>query len=261
MTSVNQLFTAAAAAGAITPQAAAVLNIADLGAQMQQGLGVGVDDVPTTEAVIVSMLLDDSGSIHYARNEDALRQGANIVIESLRASKQRDSIIVLCRYLNGTVLYPYCPLDKAVPLDANNFIANGGTPLYDQTVVLLGSVLAKKQEFADAGVPARTVTLIVTDGHDEASTKVRSPSKVKTVIDSLSSETDIVAAMGIDDGHTDFRAIFREMGIRDRWILTPGSTPSEIRAAFGTFSQSAVRMSQAAPGAAAASVASGGFTV
>jgi len=36
------------------------------------------------------------------------------------------------------------------------------------------------------------------------------------------------------------------MGIDPRWILTPGNSPSEIKAAFRVFSQSAVRASQAA---------------
>ena len=38
--------------------------------------------------------------------------------------------------------------------------------------------------------------------------------------------------MGIDDGQTDFCEVFREMGIRDEWILLPGNSASEIRAAF-----------------------------
>jgi hypothetical protein len=71
------------------------------------------------------------------------------------------------------------------------------------------------------------------------------------------SEAHIVAAMGISDGTTDFRSVFREMGIEDRWILTPGNNPSEIRKAFQVFSQSAVRASQAA---SFSSSALGGFT-
>lgn len=59
-------------------------------------------------------------------------------------------------------------------------------------------------------------------------------------------ETHVVAAMGIDDGSTDFRSVFQEMGIEDRWILTPANTASEIRSAFQVFSQSALRASQAA---------------
>ena len=59
-------------------------------------------------------------------------------------------------------------------------------------------------------------------------------------------ETHIVAAMGINDGSTDFRRVFREMGIEDQWSLTPGNDTSQIRRAFQVFSQSAVRASQSA---------------
>jgi hypothetical protein len=62
----------------------------------------------------------------------------------------------------------------------------------------------------------------------------------------LRSETHIVAAMGIDDGSTDFRQVFREMGLRDEWILTPGNSHKDICKAFQIFSQSAVRVSQSA---------------
>ncbi|WP_041429419.1 hypothetical protein [Synechococcus sp. PCC 7502] len=51
-----------------------------------------------------------------------------------------------------------------------------------------------------------------------------------------------------NDGYTDFQQIFKEMGISDRWILTPGNSDSEIRQAFQVFSQSAVRVSQGATG-------------
>jgi hypothetical protein len=52
--------------------------------------------------------------------------------------------------------------------------------------------------------------------------------------------------MGLDDGSTDFREVFREIGIPDAWILTPGASPQEVRRAFQVFSQSAVRVSQGA---------------
>jgi hypothetical protein len=66
------------------------------------------------------------------------------------------------------------------------------------------------------------------------------------VADLERAESHIVAAMGISDGSTDFRRVFCEMGINDRWVLTPGNSPSEIRKAFQVFSQSAVRASQSA---------------
>ena len=104
-------------------------------------------------------------------------------------------------------------------------------------------MLAKSQQFSDNGVPVRTVTLILTDGGDSGSNAW--PAKVANVVkDMLKAEMHIIAALGIDDGSTDFKKVFREMGIPDQWVLTPGNTPTEIRKAFQVFSQSALRVSQ-----------------
>ena len=67
--------------------------------------------------------------------------------------------------------------------------------------------------------------------------------KIKEILDNTRLKYELIA---VNDGSTDFRKVFSEMGIPDRWILTPGNSASEIRGAFQMFSQSAVRVSQAA---------------
>jgi hypothetical protein len=243
---VTELFQAAHAEGVLSPASLQTLTAVDLGAQIQAGLGISVDDVQSSEVVLLTLMPDDSGSIRFAGNAQAVRDGHNLVLEALARSKQRDSILAHTRYLNGKVLYPYRLLDQAVQMTSTNYDPNQGTPLYDQTVVLLGSVLAKTQEFSQSGVVARSVTLIITDGADQHSARAAARDVATLVRDMARAETHIVAAMGISDGVTDFRAVFREMGIEDRWILTPGNSSSEIRKAFQVFSQSAVRASQAA---------------
>ena len=49
------------------------LELDDLGPRIQAGLGVDVDDVQASEVVLISMMPDDSGSIRYAGNDDAVR--------------------------------------------------------------------------------------------------------------------------------------------------------------------------------------------
>jgi hypothetical protein len=255
---IGQLFSSAQAQGVIGAESAASLQIPDLGAQIQAAMGVGVDDVASSEVVLVTLMPDDSGSIRFGGNAQLVRDGHNGVVEALSNSKSRDAILAHCRYLNGHVLYPYRPVAQAERMTAQNYDPSQGTPLYDQTVLLLGTVLAKAQQFADAGVLARTVTLIITDGDDEGSTRSKAKDVRRIVSDLQRQETHIVAAMGIyDGGQTDFREVFRQMGIEDRWILTPGSKPEEIRRAFQVFSQSAVKASQSARGFGAAAV--GGF--
>ena len=268
MSEANTLFGNAVADGTLSSETANTINFDDLGETINDALGVSVDDVTASEVVLVTMLIDDSGSIRFAGNTDAVRTGHNVVLDALGKSKQDDSIIVMCRYLNGTQLYPYMPLKQATRMDAGNYNPNGGTPLYDESITTLGAVIAKSQDFLDNGIACRTVTLIVTDGADAGSYR-DAPDVKRFVSDMLRAENHIVAFMGIFDGQkdangnpipgtgTDFEQVATEMGIPKEWILTPGNTESEIRKAFAVFSQSAQRASQNAT--AFSQQAMGGF--
>lgn len=264
---VADLFNSAASLGNLSGQSMQAFNIPDIGAQIQAALGTSADNVQATEVFLDTELVDDSGSIRDNGNENHVRNGVNLVTDALKESKQDDSILKHIRYLNGTILCPYTPLGQVPKLDSVNYRAIGGTPLYDMTVVTLGTVVAKAQEFADNGVPVRTATLIVTDGYDQHSRR-NNPSDVKAIVeDMLKTEMHIIAAMGIDDGKTDFWAVFTGwtrgeiqtakadgtfdslqakggMGLIPRWVLTPGNTPHEIRIAFQAYSRSSKQASQ-----------------
>jgi hypothetical protein len=257
---VGALLEDAKATGAISKHSLNILSNDDLGDQIAAGLGTPALNVGATEVTLVSQLIDDSGSIRFvAGNADAVRQGHNMVLDSLGGTKAKDGIQVLCRYLNSpTPLYDYRPLAGAIKMSPSNYNPDGGTPLYDEVVAFLGGVLVKTQEFAQNGVPVRSVSLIISDGNDQGSRRNTAKDCATLAHDLLIQECHVIAFMGIDDGGgTDFRAIARSMGIRDEWILTPGNTPSEIRQAFALVSQSAVRMSQAAGNFSKA--AAGGF--
>ncbi len=241
---IGALFAGAQAAGTLGDDAVAAIEIEDLGARIQEGLGISPDDISASEVTIIALLIDDSGSIRFVSgNADAVRTGHNSILDALLATKQKDGVLVSCRYLNGEQLYPFSRLQDAVRMDARNYNPNGGTPLYDETIVVLGTAAAKQQEFVDNGVPCRVVTAVVTDGADMHSRK-RAQDVAAVVSDLLKTESHIVIGVGIDDGSTDFKAVFKSMGIPEEWVLTPGNSPHEIRQAFATVSQSAVRASQ-----------------
>ena len=243
---VSQLLEDAHAEGVLSPTSLQALTTVDLGAQIQAGLGVSVDDVQSSEVVLVTVMPDDSGSIRHAGHARTVCEGHNLVLDALLASQQKDGVLFHTRYLNGFVLNPFRPLEDVVRMHDKNYDPDQGTPLYDQAVVLLGTVLAKAQEFTRNGVAARTVTLLITDGADAHSQRARAREVAALVEDLRRAENHIVAGMGIDDGSTDFRKVFRSMGIEDKWILTPGHNAQDIRKAFQVFSQSAVRVSQGA---------------
>ena len=248
--------------GILSAQSFQTLTNLDLGNQIQAGLGVSVNNVHSSEVVLLTMMVDDSSSIRFSGNSKVVCDGHNLVIEALLNTKQSSSILAHTCYLNGHVLFPYLPLalvDTAqqqktgkivymknpdvLTMSNKNFNPNMGTPLYDQTVVLLGRVLTKYQEFADNGVVARTITLIITDGADEHSLNATADT-VRSLVKDLQNEHHIVAGMGISNNYCDFKQIFNQMGIPDEWILTPGNNQKEIHQAFQVFSQSAIRVSQ-----------------
>lgn len=219
----------------------------NLGQQIMAGMGqVSIDDVNATEALLLMLVVDDSSSILFENNVDAVIQGHNLILDALQDSKAAGEILTSCQLFNRGVLYPFVPLERAVRMDHRNYTPSGFTPLYDMTAVALASVAAKMAEFENGGVAVRSVTYVITDGADQGS-RVHTIDSVRPLLKGLlGTESHIIGAMGIDDGYTDFRRIFQGMGVPDQWILTPGNSASEIRAAFGTISQSAIRASQAA---------------
>ncbi len=244
--------------GELSQDALRTLQIIDYGAQIKDAMGVSVDDIEASETTIVTLLLDDSSSIEHAGNTRVLIDGTNLTLKALKESKQASGILMHVEALNTGLYSPYVLLDNINPLTAATFRPCGNTPLYDKTVIVLGRSLAKKKEFADNNVPTRTITVIVTDGEDVGSSQ-HTPLSVKRVVDSmLRQEEHLILAMGIADGHTNFKRVFADMGIPDACILTPGNTPSEIRKAFQFVSQSAVRASQNA--AAFSNMKVGGFS-
>ena len=224
----------------------ALNNISDIGKVIQQGLGMNVSDLQASEVVLVTFLIDDSGSISSANNEQPMRDGVNGCVEALIDSKQQDNIVVRVVYLNGTQLTAYAPLNSVPKLDSQNYRANGGTPLYDETVKTLATVIAKTKEFENNGIQVRTITAICTDGQDVHSRTSDASDVDALITDMLATEKHIVAGIGFDNGSTDFNQIFAAMGIKDNWILTSGASASDIRKAFQVFSRSAASASKSA---------------
>ena len=255
---LTTLFENATAQGSLSQGALQVVTVEDIGTAINAALGVSVDDVKASEVVLATLLIDDSGSIRGAGNEQAVREGHNRFLEMLEGTKQKDGVLAMCRYLSGTLLYAYVPVAQAIRMTAKNYRAIGGTPLFEESIITLAAVVAKCQEFQDNGIACRTITGIFTDGGDTGFGRGHGAKDVKQLVDDmLRAENHIIAGIGVNDGATDFEAVFGSMGIRDEWILTPGNSAGEIRRAFGLLSQSAVRVSQS--GATFSQQAMGGF--
>jgi hypothetical protein len=200
--------------------------------KIARGLG---ESSHSGKVFLVSIVADDSRSIFEKRNNAAVAQGHNDIVDELKGiatGDEADDILVHTRYLNGLLLNPYRTLERVKLMNADNYYDGGGTPLYDQSVIALGTTIAKTAQLTAMGATVRTFTLIISDGDDRHSQAARAQSVAWIVGDMLLTGHHIVAAMGVSDGVTDFRTVFQKMGIKPGWILSPKDSRDAIRKAF-----------------------------
>jgi hypothetical protein len=257
MPDLNSLFGGAAAKSIITPGTQDILTGGDIGKQIQAAIGIDPDDVQGSEVFLLAQLIDDSRSIRDAGLEEGVADGHNLVLDALGESTSEGDILAHTVFLNTGPLFPFCALADAKRMQAGvNYRALGSTPLYTKTIAILGTVLAKERQFAAQGVPCRTQTVIVTDGEDYGS--VHKVEDARRVIEDMNRrENHTIFALGLDNGHCDFKKIFKAMGIKDEFVLTPKAEKTELRKAFGVVSKASKIASQGAAGFS--KVAAGGF--
>ena len=208
------------------------------GAALEIGRGLG-DASSAQELLLASILVDDSPSV--APNVADIRFGHQLMLDALTPKESAANIQVLTRLLNRGILAPYRSIAQAMPLSSNNFSGSTllpWTPLYLQSLLTLGTVVAKAHEEEGHLVKVRTFTLIITDGEDNKSGSI-SASHVRALVkDMLEFSTNhIVAGMGVGE-RVDFHQVFRSMGIPKRWIFTSGTNVDELRSVFGQIAQS-----------------------
>lgn len=224
--------------GASMTVAKAVLNNADLGQMIMEATSTPPDLIKKVQQTLLTVVVDDSGSIRQSGNEQAMRDAVNFYIKSQLGGRYSEGIMISIIYLNGTVLDPYKPINEATELNDSNYLATGQTPLYDVACSTLLSVIAKAEEIeSQTGAQVRTLTIFFTDGQDYGSVVCKASDTNKIATDMFSNEgKHIIAGFGIGT-HYDWNTIFGEMGIPHQWIWKVGDSAKELRAGAGNASR------------------------
>jgi hypothetical protein len=215
----------------------ALLAVRGVAPEIGGGLG---DTSSARELLLASILVDDSTSIGSLVSD--IHHGHGLMLEALRAERHSADVQVLTRALNRGVVSPYTDIARAMPLNAENFSTRdqaSETPLYLQSLLTLGTVMAKAQEIEEHNGKVRTFTLIITDGGDNASGSTSAVQVRAIVKDMLEFHTNhIVAGMGIGGRADYFTQIFLGMGIPKGWIFAPRATVDQLQAVFRKIAKS-----------------------
>lgn len=238
----NALITRASERGVLSPTSARALQRPSVGDQIDQALEDSYGVETAGEVVLLTMMPDDSASMTIARKNDSVMLGHNELLSALRKSASAEKILLQTRYLNGHMLNPFQPLKLCSTLTAANYRCTLGTPLFEQTIVTLGAVLAKTEELLQQGAArVRSATLIMSDA--EATGAAELQEEVASVISDMRNVGDhIVAGMGFSSGNDEpFRRGFKAMGIDTQLIFTAHGREDILRA-FRTFGNKALEL-------------------
>jgi len=206
--------------------------------------GTDVDDIEAEMVTLVTVVLDDSGSMD-ARAADA-RAGQKFMLEAFAKSEEKDSIKIAQWFIyEPNPLHSYVDVSDAIALDTNNYRADGwDTPLYDRWMDALMANVAYAQKLRSSGTPVRSIVVVITDGGDNSSKRTTAAQCKQVAEDLIASEQFVLAFVGVKSSGYDFKKIACDMGFPDRAVKDVKDGPSVLREVFRLVSEKSLRASQ-----------------
>lgn len=219
--------------GVLSSDSQAALSSSETSSQIDEALKGSFVDKTGGELVLITMQIDDSGSMEGSPAASVIR-GHNEIMDKMSRTPYGQRTLLQTRSLKGLTINPFRPFSHCHKLSANNYQPTlGHTPLFKQTLITLGAVLAKTEELATLGSRVRTGTLIMTDGVATDSNEGSQWKVASLVADMRKVGDHIVAGMGIGES-SGYWTSFRQMGIEPELIFS-ASSRDEILRAFRMF--------------------------
>ena len=161
----NKIAETAVQVGTVSPTAGnAVSRAAAVAAAAGMDTGIDAATMKTNRVFILTLLIDDSSSMEdmVEAVQTAYRK---LVAEQKKAAGGEGACEVLLSvmFLNGGLVLPYTRIAE-VEEDLRDYRPNNGTPLRQRGKEVLGMVMTKVAEMAEAGRTVQTYTCFISDG-------------------------------------------------------------------------------------------------
>ncbi len=211
-------------------------TLTTLGAQ-----GVSPDDLKEDRVTLFVPIVDMTGS--RSDEADLMRTEYNNMLDALKKSKARDSILVSSWLFDtkSKLLHGFVPLEDAVRLDASNYVPDGMTAMFDAVLDVFTSTTAYAKTLTDQGYRVKIVIVLITDGEDNAS-RATSGKIRQVATDLLNQEIYVLALVAFGTGYAQQEAA--NMGFPSENVIEYGQDPKNVRKAFSLVSSSVIRQSQ-----------------
>jgi Mg-chelatase subunit ChlD len=230
---------ASVSAAGLPPNAAEVL-VQNLDETVLLGtVGTDPNDLAATEATLVCVALDMSGSMSPYRRH--VIDAYNSMIDALRGSREAESILLSTWTFEDAprLLSGYTSVTKASSLTQKEYIPSGATALYDTLLACMTGLVSYGQALLDHGVPTKRVLFVLSDGGDNSSRA--SSLDVRTAATALRAE-EVYTLAYAGFGSSNLSHLAAEVGFPS--VITAKASPSEVRRIFRQASAGVIRVSQ-----------------
>lgn len=182
-------------------------------------------DLPVIQrdcVVFVTLLLDDSDSIREFGNVAAITRGANEFRRHIveRADGGMPTFLRFATFNRGDLGEGFVEDRLTSPLSDGGWFSRGQrTPLFRATRRALRYIEATARSYREEhGGNVLTITVIMTDGADNHSGTVTARRVRRRLEQMVATGQHMVVGCGVDDGQTNFREVFRSMGIPEHLV-------------------------------------------
>ena len=181
----------------------------------------------------LNVVIDESGSMQPLRK--SVIDGFNEWLQEQQKVKEDEGLLTVTLFnTQSRLLYSLTPVANAEPLSEQLYIPNGGTALWDAIADSLTRVSPNEYD------GDRVLTVIMTDGQENASVEYNSLFKIKQLIqdkESTGRHTFVFIGSNLDafGGASGYGSI---MGIQAANTLNNAPTPAGMASAFSVLGQS-----------------------
>jgi len=163
-----------------------------------------LSDLGATEYTLVTLVVDDSGSIDSFRTEmvDAIKSVVNACRYSPRADNLMIRLVTFSNHLKE--IHGFKLLANCNPDDYNGVLVMGGaTALFDATVNSVDATSAYGKTLVDSQFSTNGIVIVITDGEDNQSSNginsVAASLKKATVTETLESLVSILIGVNVTE--------------------------------------------------------------
>ena len=212
--------------------------------------GVDPDDIDSEEVTLVSVVLDESGSM-YSHREAVIEAFNEWFLKPIQGARNAESILVSAWTFSDMdgkdavrLLHGYTPVPDCPKLTKSKYKPDGGTPLFEAIHHTLTGMIAYAATLADAGTRTKCIVIVLSDGWENASKRGITDMKVKRLSESALAQETFVLSYVYFGYEADGDQHAEKVGFPKRHRLTANKSDAEIRRVFGTMSASVISTSQ-----------------